>query len=244
MRLTVVLSALLCCALPSSAGPPAKDGVYATSWMGKGMELNQDNMKLSPQTGVFAIGDGENQAGEVASAFAVNFAINFLSDPQSVNEPARREAETIQYLFNFAGEEVAKVRAIEPRYRKAACSLGVLWLRKGHAWFARAGEIRFYRLYQGKLESVLGPYRKKSEDLHGQKSVKAELHRVKTRPGEVYALCTDGVYKVLGPKQLETILLKSLTRPLESTADSLADAVVKKGSPDNFTLILVRSPPD
>jgi serine/threonine protein phosphatase PrpC len=215
--------------------------MYATSWMGKRMKLNQDNMKLNPKTGVFAIADGEDRGGEVASAFAVDFAINFLSDPKSVDEPAHREMETLQYALNFAGEEVAKVRALKPGYREAACSLGVLWLRKNHAWFARAGEVRFYRLHEGKLETVLGPWRKRSDDLHGQKSVKAELHRIKARPGEVYALCTDGVYRALERKELESILLKSLTLPLESTAKHLADAVMKKGSPDNFTLILIRS---
>jgi serine/threonine protein phosphatase PrpC len=236
------LALILFCAPGSSADPPAKDEMYGTTWMGLKTQLNQDNMELRPKTGVFAVTDGEGPAGEVAASFAAKFLANFLSDPGSVQDPEHLESETLRYAVDYTGEEVAKVRAMKPDFKDASCSLGLLWLRGKHAWFARAGDVQLYRLHQGKLESVFGPYKKKSESLHGQKTVKAETRKLKTRPGEVYALCTDGVYQVLDKKQLEEILLHSLGNSLESTAKQLAEAVDKKGSPDNFTLVLVRNP--
>lgn len=66
------------------------------------------------------------------------------------------------------------------------------------------------------------------------------VHRSTTQllPGDAILLCTDGVHDTLGNSRLKTLTL----HPVEpvSQVESWRKAVLKAGSPDNFSMVLVR----
>lgn len=61
--------------------------------------------------------------------------------------------------------------------------------------------------------------------------------------GDVLLLCSDGIWKELPPEVLEQMMLQPMPS-LQHRADSLVQAVMQRGAPDNLSLILVEVPGD
>jgi protein phosphatase len=74
--------------------------------------------------------------------------------------------------------------------------------------------------------------------LGGQERVDVKIIEQPLTPGDVFLLCTDGLYGVMGDERLKEILLK--TRQVDAAARALVDAAVESGSRDNVTAVVVR----
>lgn len=56
------------------------------------------------------------------------------------------------------------------------------------------------------------------------------------RDGTILLMCTDGVYSILGDTEIEKILNKE--QYLQKYCDSIKEKILKKGAPDNASLLL------
>lgn len=66
------------------------------------------------------------------------------------------------------------------------------------------------------------------------------LQSGEVRMGDVFALCSDGVYKMCSPRFLRTRLLSCRWQELDVVRDSIMERVYRSGAKDNASLILVR----
>src|SRR5262249_49789829 len=72
----------------------------------------------------------------------------------------------------------------------------------------------------------------------GQPSLlEPNFYRLKTQPGDIYLLCSDGVWSKF---QDEELLQLIDLQPIEQAADKIVKTVYERGAPDNLSVILVQ----
>ena len=66
------------------------------------------------------------------------------------------------------------------------------------------------------------------------------MHTDALQPGDVFALCSDGVYKMCSRAFLHRKLRACRWCDLDKVRDSVKTAVYRSGAEDNMSLILIR----
>ena len=127
---------------------------------------------------------------------------------------------------------------------------------------AHAGDSRAYRLREGEFKKLTRDHsiaeemraarpEMTDEELAGfahrnvvmrslgsKDDLEPDVYVNKVAPGDLYLLCTDGLWGSVSDAKIETIL-KS-TDDIEAVAQLLIDAANEAGGPDNITALLVR----
>jgi len=143
-------------------------------------------------------------------------------------------------------------------------TLVALWLPPldGRAVIAHVGDSRAYRLRAGQLEqltadhSIVGemvrrqdisesdavrhPYRHVlTRALGSDDGVEPDVAEIDATPGDLYVLCSDGVYGMLEREAFERIVRQHADAP-EDLARALVDSANEGGGKDNATVVIVR----
>lgn len=66
------------------------------------------------------------------------------------------------------------------------------------------------------------------------------MHTDALLPGDAFALCSDGVYKMCSDRSLRRELRRCRWSDLDKVRDSVVESVYRRGASDNLSLILVR----
>jgi serine/threonine protein phosphatase PrpC len=123
---------------------------------------------------------------------------------------------------------------------------------------AHVGDSRLYRLREGELQALTRdhsvteelraaglapPPRGQSAFGHiitralGTDRAEPTVQRLELRPGDVFLLCSDGLYEPLGPEKIA----EALARPsLKEACDLLVTGAFDAGGRDNITAVVVR----
>jgi len=94
--------------------------------------------------------------------------------------------------------------------------------------------------YRGQDLSLHPDYGKLVHALGCEKPLGYSMHTDSLRPGDVFALCSDGVYKMCSPSYLKRKLRFCRRADLDKVRDSIIASVYRSGATDNVSLILVR----
>ena len=211
---------------------------------------------MDEQRGIFAVADGMggHQAGEVASAMAVDAVRRMARSHEKPSIAALREAV-------LAAHEAILARAAA----SSACSgmgttLSLLWHGGGYAYIAHVGDSRIYRLRAGRLEQITqdhslveemvrsGLITAEEARVHPRRNIitralgtqgenAPDLLAADVKPGDVWLLCSDGLTGMVEDAEIERVLA---AQPLEQAADTLLRMALEAGGRDNITLILYR----
>jgi protein phosphatase len=60
---------------------------------------------------------------------------------------------------------------------------------------------------------------------------------VDIRPGDLFVLCSDGLYNELGPEDIDA----SLDEDVDASADRLLATALERGARDNVSLVVLRA---
>ena len=204
---------------------------------------------------LFAIADGMGgaQAGEVASALAVEP----LNESRIDGGGERRLAELIQEAN----------RRVHDRAQHDAATSGMgttitvaLVEPDGHIAFGHVGDSRAYRLRGDALEQVTNDHSLVAElvrrgelspaeaEVHPQRSVitralgtdpdiDVDTFTVDAEAGDIYLICSDGLSDMVDRGTLETIL-RAHRDNLDDAARALVQAANRAGGEDNITAVL------
>jgi serine/threonine protein phosphatase PrpC len=117
----------------------------------------------------------------------------------------------------------------------------------GRAQAVSVGDSRLYRVRNGALELLTqdqviggGPGRRSTRlsGYMGQPdSLKPGYVPLEVRQGDVYLLCSDGLWSKVGEDDLRDVLA---SQPVELAANTLKELVYQSGAPDNLSGIIVR----
>ena len=224
---------------------------------------NEDSIMLRPDLGlaVLADGMGGHQAGEVASAMAIDLVKQFF-------ENASQRSGVLNYNDIVSDSIMLANSAIfELSKNKADCAgmgstVVVTYFDGEKVYVGHVGDSRLYRYRDGELHQVTEDHSlvqelvsrgllSKEEAIEStnknlvtralgiEESVQIDVAEEKWQPGDIYLLCSDGLNDVLRDDVISDIL-ESNKDNLETALDSLIETVNSNGGPDNVSVILIQ----
>jgi PPM family protein phosphatase len=225
--------------------------VYSGTHKGMVRQTNQDTMLIRDNLFGVADGMGGHLGGETASKLAAQVIENMLAN--------KLPSETVLRI----GVEAANRRVYErQRYDFALRGMGTtltfLWESAEIVHIAHVGDSRAYLLRNGKLKlvtedhSVVGellrnnaltpdeakthPYRSVITRAIGTgPMIEADLLQFNKKPGDVWLICSDGLFNMLEDQEIEKILL--LLKG-EEAIDKLLELTLERGAEDNVSILL------
>ena len=220
-------------------------------------KINEDSVLEAPDRGLWAVADGMggHEAGEVASAMVVA-ALRDLSPDMSIDSTIDKirsaVADTNSELINLA-----VARSSEKSIGTTIVGLSIsanefrcFWAGDSRAYLLRDGEMlrlsRDHSLVQSLVDAgMLSP---QEAENHPNSNVvtravgvsgHVELDVVggEARSGDQFLLASDGLTRVVDDDELAMQLARN---PPDRAADALIDLVLRRGAPDNVSLVIVK----
>jgi serine/threonine protein phosphatase PrpC len=199
-----------------------------------------------------ADGMGGHAAGEVASALAAETIRQLYYDLDG----------SIPQVFSKAFEEahrtIVDYAEKHPQCKGMGTTCTVLAFRDGQAWLAHIGDSRAYLLRGRTLtqlsedqtlvaklvsEGTLTPEEADHSPMHNvilqalgaTQNIKPVIgaHGVELKPGDIWILCSDGVYNMVSEADMAEIASRM---PPQEACDTLIEAALDAGGHDNASL--------
>jgi PPM family protein phosphatase len=232
---------------------------------------NEDAVAISPMYGlaILADGMGGHNAGEVASAIAVNVIRQGLekclqntlqNDNQST--PVNILQQSIQEAIELANTTIIQAAQKEPLYRGMGTTLVLALLLADKITIAHVGDSRAYRFRRNQLVQLTRDHSLLQEQIDAglvnaetapfsrNKNIltravgidylfKVEMHEHQTEPGDLYLLCSDGLSDMLTAAEIRDILAR-LGSNLDFACSVLINRANGNGGHDNVSVILIK----
>ncbi len=238
--------------------PPKQGAVCGMTDVGVARSNNEDAFRIAElgARGLLLVvcdGMGGENAGEVASALAVEAIIEHMS-AAAVGEDA---ADTLRAAVDHANARVVAA-AVEPGRKGMGTTVIAVLVRDGLAYTAEVGDSRAYVLRGGVLtqitkdqtyvallleqgllapEAVKGSVAKNVvlQAVGKAPSMLVAQRRLSLRSGDQLLLCSDGLSSYVKDAEIQGVLAKSASLD-EACADLIA-AANARGGHDNVTVI-------
>jgi serine/threonine protein phosphatase PrpC len=226
---------------------------------------NEDDHCVDPTLGLYAVADGMGgyEGGEVASHIVVDTLTRFFArnaDDADVTWPVGIDpALTFAENLMIAGIDMANrhVRAERRgRLRAMGATLAALCIKDERAVVAHVGDSRVYRLREGELEGLTVDHSLLAElaaaglstpadhnvsnvvtRAIGTERCRPDVRSDDARPGDVYLVCSDGLYEPIDDDDIRAALASFAP---ERAASRLVQAAYDAGGSDNITALVVR----
>jgi PPM family protein phosphatase len=235
----------------------AADAVARTD-TGRQRRENEDNAYVRVPLFVVADGMGGAQAGEVASALAVEEFQRGLIDPDADHPTAeQRLAERVQ----AANRRIYETAQIEREHSGMGTTLTAVYVDDSNLTVAHVGDSRAYIFRDGDLTRVTHDHSLVEELMrrgkltpeqaaeHPQRSiitralgiepeVEVDTWTYPGHAGDVVLLCSDGLTSMVDEHLIEQVLRDETD--LERAADRLIHEANEAGGRDNITVVLFR----
>ena len=225
--------------------------VYAKTHKGLVRRSNQDALLVTSDIYGVADGMGGHKGGETASRLAVQVLKNVM------------KGKTPEERIIQMGIEAANRRVYESGCKDSALSgmgttITLLWEASETVWIAHVGDSRAYLFRDGRLtqqtedHSVVAellktkaitpelaakhPYKNVITRALGiEPVVEADILSFEKREGDIWLICTDGLYNMVPDDQIVDALQ---SQNLEKTADKILELAIVHGGVDNVSFIL------
>jgi serine/threonine protein phosphatase PrpC len=215
-----------------------------------------------------ADGMGGRAGGEVASTLAIASGREAFADPDTTTWPTAGvqpcQGPSPRLLLagiHRANDRIFHAGSADPAKKGMGTTFAGVLVAGEQVTIAHVGDSRVYRLRDRKLDlmtedhSLLNSYLQTGQldPAHAQsfpyphiltralgtdETVEVDTCVGMAMPGDVMLLCSDGLWGVLKPREIASILLKH--RALRQAARRLIDRANEQGGPDNITCVLVR----
>ncbi len=235
--------------------------VVQRSEIGLKRAVNQDSIGVrlpkageASQHALFVVADGVGgnlPKGEVASRTAVDAMFAYYYAESDDSDILTRVGDALQDT-NIAVRDQAMAEGVNAI---GTTIVGLALAPNGEAIAFNVGDSRLYRVRGGEIElisedqvSLPEPGVLKDEfkarrvtkisSYIGQPNLlEPNFYRLKTQPGDVYLLCSDGVWSKIEDEEL----LQNIDRqPLDQVSERMVKLVYERGAPDNLSLILIQ----
>ncbi len=217
----------------------------------------EDEFRRKGRLAIIADGMGGYEGGQEASRLAVEtvrhvYDHNFNGDPQS----------TLIISLQAAHDAIQRYAFDHPEFSGMGTTCTALAIVDHQLFFAHVGDSRLYLIrgeaiqrltrdhsYVGRLVET-GIVRSEDAESHPQRHIltaalgsghelipDAPAHPISLQHGDLLILCTDGLWSVVGERQLAQI---ANANPPAEACRKLVRAALDRGAPDNVTVIILR----
>ncbi len=251
------LEAPLPIAQPVSAPEPASSGYLATlaaTHPGAVRQVNEDRYFTSEAVGLWAVADG--MGGHRFGDRASTMIIETLAPLTPVAGLEQKIAATSKAILD--ANHAIYLEAQENGSRMGSTVVALV-IDGDHYALIWAGDSRAYRLRGGQLEQMSRDHTQVQELVdRGEmtpaqaarhpmshvlvkaigviEAIELEVTRGEIEPGDIFFLCSDGIYDALDDDEITEKLLK---RGTDTTLDPMINLAVAQGAKDNVTAIAI-----
>jgi PPM family protein phosphatase len=231
---------------------------------------NEDAVCARPDLGLFVVADGLGgyDGGEIASALAIDTIAELVRRtagdadvtwPYKL-DPARSLVENeVIVATKLAGDRILAQRT--GMLEQMGSTVAMLRFAGDRVVIGHCGDSRVYRLRAGRLAQLTidhslvsqmiasgmqpdanFPWRHIVTRALGMPNAEPDVQTATVARGDVYLLCSDGLYEPLGEETIAALLggSRSPSPPPELAARTLVDAAFAAGSRDNISAVVVR----
>jgi protein phosphatase len=222
--------------------------------VGNVRQQNQDSCGYAGGLFVVADGMGGAQAGEIASAIAVQQLMRLADVSEGYPEALSKAIEA-------ANATVYNMASADENYRGMGTTIALIKLINGMVYFAHIGDSRIYLKRGPQLTALTfdhsvaaelvrnGGITEAEAQHHPQRHfltralgtdavARPEIGQIAAQQGDLFLLCTDGLTGVVGPDAVNHIMEHG--SGVQSMAEALVNAACEAGGPDNVSVIIVR----
>jgi serine/threonine protein phosphatase PrpC len=229
--------------------------VVSRTHVGLKRKINEDNLLVRPEMGLFVVADGMggHQAGEVASGMIVERL-------EALDPSGERPLERILETLGEVNRDLLQQASSSSSQLIGSTVVGLLLGGDlPHCFWA--GDSRAYRLRGSTLEQLTRDHSLvqqlidagmlEPEQAHDHpngnmitravgaaEELKVDVVACELAIGDIVLLASDGVTRVISDAELAQTLASPA--PLAEIADGLVWTVLARGAPDNLTFILLR----
>ncbi len=227
--------------------------IGAKTDQGKVREQNEDAYGYHDKLFVLADGMGGHQAGEIASAIAVQ---TILAMDFSNNSPA----QTLREAVYQANQAILDSVEQNPGQYGMGTTVAILYFHENQAYYSHIGDSRIYRYSNGSLLQLTGDHSLVAELVksgglteaeaknHPQRNIltralgtdvmpELEISQVPALNGDKFLLCSDGLCGLLEEPQIFKEI--SADDEPQTIVDNLVALANDAGGTDNITVILI-----
>ncbi|MCB2078749.1 MAG: serine/threonine-protein phosphatase [Novosphingobium sp.] len=227
----------------------------AATHVGNVRSENEDSMLSVPQSGVWLVADG--MGGHSHGRYASTTIVEALDEAQ-VPEPLEDAIDAVAEAVHAANETIY-TRSLELGTQMGSTfvslvirgsEFGVLWAGDSRAYLFRDGHLipltRDHTQVEALLErGLLTPEEAQDHPMKHvlaravgvQEDLQIDAIRDEIASRDIFLLCSDGLYGVLGEQEIVTILREKG----HDACDDLINACLERGAPDNVTVALVEA---
>jgi protein phosphatase len=238
--------------------------VFAISETGPTRSSNEDSIyytypEAHPRSffGIVADGMGGHEAGEVASRIACETTQQYIR----LHGAEKNASLMLKGCIHAAQAAILEAAQENSSYSGMGTTATMIYIRDGNMFFAHVGDSRLYHFRDNKLVQVTTDNTLVNEMVKDGKISEAEAatHEMKhvltqalgsvgeihpevasnvfpIQAGDLFFLCSDGIYDVLQPSEIESLL--------KMNSPGLAIEIIKalctqRNASDNFSAILL-----
>lgn len=229
--------------------------IYETGCVRKN---NEDSLLVLPEVGLFAVADGMggHNAGEIASGIAIEELKKRASELATL-ERDRLESWMLEAVAE-ANREVYEASFRNPETEGMGTTLTALVIKGNKAVIGHVGDSRIYLWREGRLSLLsedhsmvnelvrLGQLSAERARNHPHKNILSralgidrntdiDCFQLEVQEGDVFLLCTDGFSNVIEDEEM----VSEFSGPdgWDVHLERLKELVLKRGAPDNFTVV-------
>lgn len=235
---------------PASAGALSVRVGHATR-LGK-REVNEDfcgvvtpeGAELATKGALVAVADGVsgNGAGREAAEYVVRSLLaDYYATPDTWEVPL-----ALDKVLSAANRWLLAHGAAQRELAGMATTLSALVVRGTRFYLAHVGDSRVYRLSADKCAQLTQDHVWDRPDMRHvlKRAIGLDRHLVvdfadgELQAGDVFLICSDGVWEPLDQKQIHAIL--NLYDDPRIAADALVEAALRAGGQDNASAVVLR----
>ena len=255
---------------PSQDDHPANTMAYeysSLSDVGRQRANNEDAVLVDAEHGIVVLADGMGgyNAGEVASALAVDLVMRELRRwlSTSAHRASTRDVRrAMEICVDLANREIFEAANTHAAYAGMGTTLVMAVVREDTLLVGHVGDSRLYRWREGVLDQVTRDHSLLQEQLdiglitpeeaeHSgnrnlvtralgvEDTVLLDVRELTVAPGDAFLLCSDGLNDMLSDGDIASILASEL--PLDACATRLVGEANERGGRDNITVALIRT---
>lgn len=236
--------------------------------VGRVRTVNEDRAVVKHDLGglalaVVADGMGGHQAGDIASAMAVEH-IQLELKHVSKRTPLEERSALLRAAVEAANYHIYSLASRQDQYHGMGTTIVAVLADEESAVIAHIGDSRAYLLRDGEIEQLTedhslvnellksGQITREEAESHPRRnvltralgtepSIQVDVRSIAWQTGDVLLLCSDGLSGYVDAKRLASLALGS--GELAERAKCLVKEALESGSDDNVTVMLLSNEP-
>jgi serine/threonine protein phosphatase PrpC len=214
---------------------------------------NEDRFLVRGEVGLWAVADGMggHEDGSIASGLvmdslaSVDFGSQGAADVRVI-EASLQESNGALQVRARGGIMGTTIVALLANAREYVC----LWAGDSRAYLRRDGKLTQITHDHSLVQRLVDEGRLSAGDARTHPRLNVitravgaapdltlERRRAASQTGDLFLLCSDGLSGIVGDSEINDLLAAA---PLEVAADGLVELALRRGAPDNVTVVLVR----